>query len=380
MKKLLIAHQSTIPHYRVCFYNALEASRPGSWTFDVVFDYSEIEKKRFFQEDTSIHQFTFPVLATKTYGINLGEKLFNYQSFFLKAANYDLIVVGSALSNFTYSLCWLHKLFGKKYVIWGHGKDRSIAKPSRLKIILETFRLWLARNADGFLAYTSDIKTYLEEKGVVSSNIYVLNNTIDILKQRQFYENYRLERNKIKEQLGLSNRKILLFVGRFTKSKRLAFLLEAFEYLLHIDSNVHLIMVGDGNSINKKHESAQVTFLGGITDPDKLAQLYVASDIFVFPGDVGLGPLQALCYDLPIITIESATHMPEIVYLNQKNSIILSSLTTPKEYAKAVFDLYSDSAKLTALRSTIWQSIQHLTIEQMAQNFINGINHILKIN
>lgn len=54
-----------------------------------------------------------------------------------------------------------------------------------------------------------------------------------------------------------------------------------------------------------------------------LAPLYAASDVFTFPGDVGLGPLQALCYDLPVITLESPTHMPEIIYLNKSNSIIL---------------------------------------------------------
>ena len=50
MHKVLIAHQSTIPHYRVPFYNSLENQKPDNWQFDVVFDISELEKPRFFKE------------------------------------------------------------------------------------------------------------------------------------------------------------------------------------------------------------------------------------------------------------------------------------------------------------------------------------------
>lgn len=376
MKRVLIAHQSTIPHYRVDFYNALEAARPETWSFEVVFDSSERQKKRFFEEEIDPSTFTFPTLETNTYSIKLGEKVFNFQTFWTKAAQYDLIIVGSALSNLTYPLCRFYRLFGRRYAIWGHGKDRTVAKPSRLKKMLEVFRSQLSRSTDGFFAYTTDIKTYLQSRGVASAKIHVLNNTIDILKQRYFFDKFHPEKYSIKQQLGLGGKKVLLFVGRFTRNKRVGFLLEAFAELIKIDPDFHLVMVGSGSQTYQSQAPGQITFFDAITDLNKLAPLYVASDVFVFPGDVGLGPLQALCYDLPVITLESPTHMPEIIYLNQKNSLILPASATPRKYALAIYELFNAPKQLAKLRLSIWESIAHLTIEQMARNFIAGVNAI----
>ena len=47
VKRILIAHQSTIPHYRVRFYQEVERLRPDWWDFTVVYD-AEASKKKFF--------------------------------------------------------------------------------------------------------------------------------------------------------------------------------------------------------------------------------------------------------------------------------------------------------------------------------------------
>ena len=120
-----------------------------------------------------------------------------------------------------------------------------------------------------------------------------------------------------------------------------------------------------------------ISYFGPITNVNKLAPIYVAADIFSFPGSVGLGPLQALCYDLHVITIDSDIHPPEIEYLSSKNSLVLSSDTTPKSYAQSIIELFADTKKLNDLQMNTWSTIKHLTIENMAKNFVMGINSIL---
>ena len=44
------------------------------------------------------------------------------------------------------------------------------------------------------MAYTPIVKEYLESKGVDPTKIYVLNNTVDILKQRRLYEKLQPEK------------------------------------------------------------------------------------------------------------------------------------------------------------------------------------------
>ena len=379
MKNVLIAHQSTIPHYRVPFYNALERLRPDSWRFDVVFDPTQLESPRFFQETLDVKQFKFPILEVRTFACKARGKTISYQTLWRKAARYDLVVVENALNNLAYPLCHLHQLRGSKIAYWGHGKDRSVEKPSPYKLLSEELKMFLARRADGFFAYTAGVKSYLEQQGLSPRRMFVVNNTIDINEQRRAFRKWRSQRTGLRKELGLRGKKVLLFVGRFTQNKRLDFLLRSFAILCEMNTGFHLLLVGSRGEAYLPDDLDDVSYFGPIVEMERLAPLYVASDVFAFPGSVGLGPLQALCYDLPTITINSATHMPEIEYLSPANSIVLNDDVTPEEYARAIVDLFSDSDRLSSLQASIWPSIRHLTIEQMAQNFSEGVNSLLDL-
>ncbi|MDJ0636146.1 MAG: glycosyltransferase family 4 protein [Xenococcaceae cyanobacterium MO_188.B29] len=378
MKKVLIAHQSTIPHYRVPFYNALERLKPDNWCFEVVFDPSEIENRRFFKEPLDIKQFKFPILAVNTIAAKIAGKNISYQTFLKKAAEYDLIIVEQVLHNVSYFLCHLHQLTGVKLAYWGHGKHAGAKNNSSLlKNLSEQLKTQLTIRADGFFAYTSRGKSFVVDKGFSPDNVFVLNNTVDINIQRQAFEKFKEQREEISRMLGVADKKVLLLVGRFSKTKRIEFLLEAFSIIQKKDANFHLLLVGSGGEKYLPRKLQNVSYFGPITNLDKLAPIYVAADVFSFPGSVGLGPLQALCYDLPVITIDSDIHPPEIEYLSPKNSIILPSNSTPEDYALTISKLFEDAKGLQKLKAGTWMSIKHLTIERMAQNFIEGVNSLL---
>lgn len=378
MKRVLISTQSTIPHYRVPFYNALERLRPESWCFDVVFDLRELDSPQFFGESIDISQFDFPIIDVKTYSTLIGEKRLSYQTFWRKAAGYHLIIVGNAVNNLTYPLCHIHQLFGTKYAQWGHGKDRRIANPTPLKIASERVKYLLSSRADGFFAYTDGVKDYLvNQLGLRSDKVFVVNNTIDIDEQRAAFNKWSSKRETVRKEMGLDGKKVLLFVGRITKHKRVDLLVEAFTILRQKDPNFCLLIVGSGHKPSAGDDN--ITYLGPIVEKDQLARVYVASDIYTLPGGVGLGPLQAMCYDLPVLTIDSSVHAPEIEYLSSQNSFILDPHTNPASYAETINNLFDDPDRLELLRAQIWPSIQHLTIQQMAERFIKGINTILEL-
>lgn len=381
LSRVLIAHQSAIPHYRVPFYNALEQLRPANWTFDVVFDRQELCNPHFFQEPLDINMMKFSIVDVQTYTVKLGGKLISYQTFWRLAVQYDLLIVENALNNLAYPLGHLHQLRGTKVAYWGHGWDHSVQRPSPGKSLVEWIKWQLAAHSDGFFAYTSYVKDYMVGLGMDPARVFVVNNTIDINQQRQAYEQYQSQRVTIKTELGLQNKKVLLYVGRLTANKRIDFLLQAFDELYQRDPDYHLLMVGDGIQayLNSLDDRPGITCFGAVVDINKLAPIYIASDLFSFPGSVGLGPLQALCYDLPVITIESPTHGPEIEYLQPANSIILCANATPTQYADAIHELFYNGKRLQLLKQGTWPSVQHLTIEQMARNFILGIEAVLSL-
>jgi glycosyltransferase involved in cell wall biosynthesis len=376
MKKVLIGHQSTIPHYRVPFYNVLERNRPQNWCFEVIVDPSELASPRFYREGTKMEDFRFPIHAVKTYSRRILKKMVSYQTFWWDASKYDLVIVENAVNNLAYPLCQLHQLHGTKIAFWGHGRDLHTIRRSLFKSISESFKLIQVRWGDGFFAYTQGVKEYLENLDVPSEKIFVVNNTIDISEQRKAFEHWSKEREETRKKYGLTGKKVLLFVGRFTSDKRIDYLLKAFSILSKIGDDFRLILVGNGES-GIDLEQSNILHPGSIIELEKLAPIYTASDLFVYPGAVGLGPLQALCYDLPVVTIESPNHKPEVEYLKSTNSIVLDNSTNPEDYAGIILELFKDKNRLNALKSGCWPSIRHLTIDQMADNFIFGINKIL---
>jgi len=381
IKKVLIAHQSTIPHYRVPFYTAIERLRPDWWEFNVVYDSKVSQWKHFMQ--IAPKSVSFNVQMTRTYSLCFRSKRLSVQSFVFNLWKYDLLVIENALNNISYPLTFLYQLAGKPVMIWGHGKDFNVVAPSGFKMIFENIKLRLAKKANGFFAYTNGVKKYLERNGLEENKIFSLYNTIDIIEHRKFYEKLVIYKSRLKTQARLVERKVLLYVGRLNRRKRLVFLMETFLILKDRDSSYKLEIVGHGdtsiiNNLEEKLGKDSVNYHGEITDPAKLAPIFLMSDVYVFPGDVGLGPLQSLCYNLTPVVIESPTHNPEFEYLSEINSVILPSGTSPLEYANAIHDLIQDKERLNTLRNNSWKSIQHLTMENMAENFIRGINTVFK--
>jgi glycosyltransferase involved in cell wall biosynthesis len=377
MKKVLFAHQSTIPHYRIPFYNALERSRPSTWNFEVVFDPQEFVTPRIFSERIERESLNFPLLETNTYIFNFDGKRIFYQPFWSNAANYDLLILEDAVNNLTYPLCQLHQLHKTKVAFWGHGRDRKVSKLTTLKQLSEAFKLWRCKRADGFFAYTQGVKDYLVAKGVTADKISVVNNTIDIVEQRKASEKYRHQRQIWRKEHGVDDKHVMLFIGRLSKNKRIDFLFEACKLLEQRTPNTHLILVGSGVLPEDVVKPQRITTFDSITDTELLAPIYAGADLFVCPGAVGLAPLQAFCHNLPIVTIQQSAHGPEVEYLSPLNSVMLPEGTTAAEYARTLLHLFSNEKQLHELRDNCWPSIRQYTIDAMAQNFILGIDTIL---
>jgi glycosyltransferase involved in cell wall biosynthesis len=379
MKKVLIAHQSTIPHYRIPFYNTLEELRPAEWKFDVVFDLDRRQGNNFLSSDFDLSRVHFPLLKVDTYSIKFNQKIINYQTFIKSASKYNVLVLENALNNLAYPISHIYRTFGKKIIYWGHGKHKSDLDPSIIKPFLEYLKINLVKKADGFFAYSDGVKSYVVSQGMPVEKVFTLHNTIDILEQRSIYEKYKIQRDKFREKLNVEEKNVLLFVGRFSKNKRIDFLLESFSHLNREEKNFHLFLVGGGGSEYLMGNHDGITYLGPIFDVEELSAIYIASDLFIITGSVGLGPLQALCYDLPVVAVDAPTHGPEYEYLNDLNSIILPETSTSVNMANEIHNLFTDPTRLRHLKSNTWNSIKHLTIENMAKNFIHGINSVLNL-
>jgi len=370
-KKILFSHQSTLAHYRIDLYNQIQKHKPDWLDFEVLIDDSNKARKFFFKDTPNLDKVEFNLKSTNTYLISRKNKIF-FQSFLKDLGNYDLLIFQHALHNLSYPLSYF--LSGNtKIAYWGHGRDILKGESSLPKKAMEAFKFYLARQADGYFAYTEGVKRFLKSKGVDEKQIYTVNNTIDIEKNRATFK--RLSPQYKRQPHNF------VYVGRLQDRKRIAFLLEVFEKISKDNPSSRLHLVGGGderyvNLINYKKESLNINYYGVVTDIEKLGTIFCKCQYLLFPGDVGLGPLQALCFDVIPIVIDGDTHGPEFEYLNDKNSHILESSTTKYEMAEHILTIIGQNNYQDKI-ATSWQSVNNYTMENMAKNFIVGIRNIL---
>ena len=379
VKRVLVAHQSTIPHYRVDFYRQVERLRPRWWEFRVVYSAAEARRQRFRAIDPAAQP--FPILRTGGLSLRFGGRRLVLQGFPLRAGAYDLLVVGDELRNLSYPLSHLWALAGKPVARWGHGRDTDALAAGLPKRLAEAAKHGLQRRASGFFAYTPRVRDDLAARGVPVERIFVLHNTIDIESERARYLARAANRERLRRRIGAGGDRILVFVGRHTPARRAQFLAEAFTRLRREHSDLRLLAVGDGHrswieALRRSACADGIHDCGSLYD-DALADVLVASDLYVAPGLVGLGPVQALCYDLVPVVVDLPRQKPEYEYLSAANAVICAADATPEDYARAIDDQLTRPQALDQRRLAAWPSIRHLTIDRMAESFVDGVSRLL---
>jgi glycosyltransferase involved in cell wall biosynthesis len=165
--------------------------------------------------------------------------------------------------------------------------------------------------------YSPNEQRYIAKK--YRHKIFVANNTLNFTTVPAILE----PKEDIKKALGIPFKKVVLFVGRVTKSKRLDDLLEASQFL---DEGVGLVIVGGGLSSAQRErisQSRNIIYLGEIYEGDKVNRIFKMADVFCIPGKMGLGINQAYYWGLPAVT-QDVRHSPEIMYLkNGQNGFIV---------------------------------------------------------
>lgn len=123
----------------------------------------------------------------------------------------------------------------------------------------------------------------------------VMHNAIDT----EIYQVSDVNSSEIRQELGLEDETVIGHIGRFAPQKNHQFLLGVFWECLKINSNIKLLLVGDGDDKKKIEEEAaklkiqdKVIFAGVRKDIPKLLQVM---DVFVFP---------SLYEGLPVTMIE----------------------------------------------------------------------------
>lgn len=163
------------------------------------------------------------------------------------------------------------------------------------------------------------------------------------------------KRKEILTEAGFpENSTVLLYAGRLSPEKNVAFLPEVLRSLLkfyNYDSQRHeyrLLIAGDGPLKNWLAEKlanvapGKFKILGHVADREKLADIYANSDIFLHPNPrepFGIAPLEAMASGLPVVAPDSGGVLS---YANDENAWLAE--TEVEGYFAAVRDVFNDDA------------------------------------
>jgi glycosyltransferase involved in cell wall biosynthesis len=124
-----------------------------------------------------------------------------------------------------------------------------------------------------------------------------------------------VDRNKVRNILGIDGKTVLIHIGRFHRQKNHIFLLDIFQNYLKNNPNSVLILVGRGelesevvNKINTSKISDKVLLLGVKSN---ISELLSASDIFIFPSlyeGLGIALIEAQASGLYCIVSDTIPH------------------------------------------------------------------------
>jgi len=171
--------------------------------------------------------------------------------------------------------------------------------------MIDFFVKYLIAHTDAQIAYSCKAKNYMEQY-MGARNCYALLNTVntDFVKANLG----EIETNNLEKKSKMGSSDInLLFVGVVEERKKIKELIDVVSNKQIGNKKITLNVVGGGDFLESLTSYVadlkinNVIFHGPIYDQMVLKKFYFQADLFVLPGDGGLGILQAMLYGLPCI-------------------------------------------------------------------------------
>lgn len=154
---------------------------------------------------------------------------------------------------------------------------------------------------------------------------------------------------KMKRQINLENRKIVLFVGRLIPRKGVNYLVEAAKQVIKERSDTLFVLVGNGplrsqliNNVTSAGLLQNFAFLGDVSE-EALPQIYRCADVFAFPSiqeGQGIVLLEAQASAKPVVAFK-VSGITEAVRDKETGLLVTPSAN---ELANAILTLLSDAS------------------------------------
>lgn len=254
---------------------------------------------------------------------------------------YDIV---ETIENYTYSS--LQSIIAKKF-----SRTRTIIMNWE-NVVFHPWKFSLRyivnKQCDAFRVPSLTAKWKLIKEGVKDDKIYYIPACVDVKRFNPYLN------KSLKENLGIEDKTVILYVGRLVPEKGLVYLIKAFTKVVHENLHTILVIVGEGplkntlkTLVNELKIDRNVIFIKAVPY-DKIHEVHAISDITVLPSiptkswmeQFGYVLIEAMACGKPIVASKCGA-IPEIVIDNETGFLINPG--NIDELAEKILLLVSDS-------------------------------------
>ena len=193
-----------------------------------------------------------------------------------------------------------------------------------------------------------------------SNKVHVLYSGVDLKKYQSVYEKQgKAIRRRIRKKYNLRGKKVILFIGRLSKTKGPHLLLKALEHLINKYPDIMLVIVGgkwfSDNTVDDYVQSlfdlsskfpANVLFTKYVPT-ENIPEHLVMADLFVCSSQwhepLARVHYEAMAAGIPIITTNRGGNAEVIQH--GRNGLVIYDYDNPKAFADAIDYLFSNPSK-----------------------------------
>lgn len=253
---------------------------------------------------------------------------------------------------------------------------------SSKKIVEYLTKFYCDKTAHELIVPTNKIYKLFKEKYEFTKNIHIIPTGIEV--DRFFKENVdKKDVDLLRKKLDIKRKDfIILFVGRLAEEKNVEFLINAQKKLLEYNSNIRLLIVGDGPDKEKYEELAETLQLGdrvifnGKAAWEEVPIYYQVADLFATASTSetqGLTVIEAMASSTTPLCIKDESFLGTIT--DELNGRIFE---TEEEYINEVIELVNDQNLRSRYNSQARIQAEHCSSRTYATSVLEVYERALK--
>lgn len=190
-------------------------------------------------------------------------------------------------------------------VWWTLGEIPHPGPPSLAQRLFRTLVRFLERRCTAYLGFSSLARDYFERCGYPAQAQFVAVNCVDTDAVFARLPQARRDAAVLREELGLQDKRVLLFVGALAPYKRVEDLIDVYQRLRSRHPELRLLVVGGGahRAVLEAHArrvgAEDVIFTGQVVEG--VGPYFELGDVLVLPGLGGLAISEAMTHGLPVV-------------------------------------------------------------------------------